>query len=162
MPITLNCSCGKTLRVADEHAGKRVKCPSCNAIIASTPPAPQFEVVEDEPKKAATAARPVAKPVAKPHENDDDDTDSYGLTAAEDVGRAAKADISQARIQRTTTIVGEASRHTRAAEQRPADAERGRHTGGGVDYVESDYIWKQREARGVNYLSSASALPSAG
>jgi hypothetical protein len=27
----MTCSCGKTLRVADEHAGKRVKCPACAA-----------------------------------------------------------------------------------------------------------------------------------
>ena len=32
MPITLRCACGKTLRVGDELAGKRVKCPVCEAI----------------------------------------------------------------------------------------------------------------------------------
>ena len=49
MPITLNCPCGKTLRVADEHAGKRVKCPVCNAVIAPPAPEPSFEVVEESP-----------------------------------------------------------------------------------------------------------------
>jgi hypothetical protein len=29
MPISFSCPCGKQLRVADEHAGKRVRCPSC-------------------------------------------------------------------------------------------------------------------------------------
>jgi hypothetical protein len=76
MPITLNCACGKVLRIADEHAGKRVKCPACSAIISSAPPQPAFEVVEDEPKQLATA-RPAAKP------RDDEDEDSYGLKSAE-------------------------------------------------------------------------------
>jgi hypothetical protein len=83
MPITLNCTCGKTLRIADEHAGKRVKCPACNAVIASKPPAPQFEVVEDEPQRPLPSARPVAQLVAKPSHDDDDDTDSYGMKAVE-------------------------------------------------------------------------------
>lgn len=34
MPITFSCSCGKNLRVGDEHAGKRVKCPSCGKAVA--------------------------------------------------------------------------------------------------------------------------------
>jgi hypothetical protein len=79
MPITLNCACGKTLRIADEHAGKRVKCPACSAVIASKPPEPAFEVVEDEPKQLATA-RPVARPRAV---DDDDDDGSYGVARAE-------------------------------------------------------------------------------
>ncbi len=29
MPLVVNCSCGKQLRVPDEFAGKRVKCPAC-------------------------------------------------------------------------------------------------------------------------------------
>jgi hypothetical protein len=81
MPITLNCSCGKILRVADEHAGKRVKCPACNNVIASkppTPPPPAFEVVEDEPKPLTSA-----RPVARPSDNDDDDRAGYGLKRAE-------------------------------------------------------------------------------
>lgn len=77
MPITLNCACGKVLRIADEHAGKRVKCPACSAIISSAPPQPAFEVVEDEPKQLATA-----RPVAKARDEDEDD-DGYGLTSAE-------------------------------------------------------------------------------
>jgi len=68
------------LRIADEHAGKRIKCPACSAVIASKPPEPAFEVVEDEPKQLATA-RPVARPAAKPR--DDDDEDGYELTSAE-------------------------------------------------------------------------------
>jgi hypothetical protein len=32
MPITITCSCGKALRVSDEHAGRRVRCPGCGAV----------------------------------------------------------------------------------------------------------------------------------
>ena len=81
MPITLNCTCGKTLRIADEHAGKRIKCPACNGILSSAvpqPAMPAFEVVEDEPKQL-TQARPVAKPRAV----DDDDDTGYGVRKAE-------------------------------------------------------------------------------
>jgi len=79
MPITLNCTCGKTLRVADEHAGRRVKCPACSAVISAPAPEPQFEVVE-EPKQGRTPARPVARPVAT---DDEDDDRGYGMTKAE-------------------------------------------------------------------------------
>ncbi len=33
MPISVTCSCGKTLQVRDELAGKAVKCPGCQAVI---------------------------------------------------------------------------------------------------------------------------------
>lgn len=33
MPITFTCTCGKTLRVADEYAGKDGECPSCKKAI---------------------------------------------------------------------------------------------------------------------------------
>ncbi len=34
MPIQVACSgCGKTLRLADTHAGKRARCPGCNGIV---------------------------------------------------------------------------------------------------------------------------------
>lgn len=31
--MNLNCECGTTLSVADKHAGKQVKCPSCQAVL---------------------------------------------------------------------------------------------------------------------------------
>lgn len=53
MPITFACSCGKTLRVKDDLAGRWVRCPACKetAIVPETAmaPKPAFEVVEDEP-----------------------------------------------------------------------------------------------------------------
>ena len=32
MPIAVKCACGKALRVKDEHAGKRGKCPACGQV----------------------------------------------------------------------------------------------------------------------------------
>jgi peroxiredoxin/tRNA A-37 threonylcarbamoyl transferase component Bud32 len=39
MPILLQCSCGKKLRLADAHAGKRVRCPECGGVCDSPPAA---------------------------------------------------------------------------------------------------------------------------
>lgn len=88
MPITLNCACGKILRIPDQHAGKRVKCPACNGILSTAPPQPAFEVVEDEPRKLTTA-RPVAQP-ARPRADDDDEEDSYPVRKSERASSAAK------------------------------------------------------------------------
>jgi hypothetical protein len=52
MPITLPCNCGRTLKLRDELAGKRIKCPSCAAIL-KVPEAEvetDFEVIESEPE----------------------------------------------------------------------------------------------------------------
>lgn len=35
MPVSFKCECGKALRVKDEFAGKKVKCPSCGRIIVT-------------------------------------------------------------------------------------------------------------------------------
>lgn len=79
MPITFACACGKTLKVADEHAGKRVKCPACQAV-ASVPAAAggDFEIIDDEPPKARPViakARPVVAVPAKPTKASTDDFD---------------------------------------------------------------------------------------
>lgn len=64
MPITFNCPCGKALRIADENAGKRVKCPACQAVGTAPAAAPKFELVEDdEPPARPAPAKP--KSVAK-------------------------------------------------------------------------------------------------
>ena len=33
MPIPVRCSCGRTLAVKEEHAGKKVRCPVCRAVL---------------------------------------------------------------------------------------------------------------------------------
>lgn len=51
MPITFACPCGKLLKVGDEYAGKRAKCPECDAVVR----VPESEPVSDPPR--ATARR---------------------------------------------------------------------------------------------------------
>jgi hypothetical protein len=81
MPITFNCTCGKILRVPDETAGRRAKCPACNAVVnvPRPEPEPEFEIVEET---APAAAGPIAKPHGKPVVDDDsDDGTTYGLAS---------------------------------------------------------------------------------
>jgi hypothetical protein len=40
MSITLTCSCGRGLRIRDEQAGKRVRCPACGDVLATPVPSP--------------------------------------------------------------------------------------------------------------------------
>jgi hypothetical protein len=87
VPITFNCSCGKTLRVPDANAGKRAKCPACNAVVPIPVPAPPpepepvFEVVEEEPPAAVPPPLP---PYHRPVVDDDsDDGGTYGIAAPE-------------------------------------------------------------------------------
>jgi hypothetical protein len=78
MPIQFNCPCGKMLRVPDEFAGRRAKCPGCAALVDIPGPDPVFEVVE----KPKPAANPSAKPgvkYGKPNDDDDDERGTYGL-----------------------------------------------------------------------------------
>jgi hypothetical protein len=81
MPITFSCNCGKTLRVPDEHAGRRAKCPACNAVVGVPGPEPVLEVVE--PLKPATpppGAPAKAQPVGRPKAEDDEyDGTVYGV-----------------------------------------------------------------------------------
>ncbi len=79
MPILLTCECGKKLKVNDDSAGKRVRCPQCKATLqvpaADSPdddapppkknrPAPIEE--EDRPRRSAA-------PKAKPRDDEEDD-----------------------------------------------------------------------------------------
>lgn len=89
MPITLNCPCGKSLRVPDEHAGKRVKCPACGGVAAvpKPEPAPMFEVVEDVSEALVSPPPPPrAKPVPARADEDDEDADrrGYGVSKRRD------------------------------------------------------------------------------
>lgn len=48
MPIDVECGCGKTFRVKDEHAGKRGKCPACGEMLTIPAPAAKPPTAEDE------------------------------------------------------------------------------------------------------------------
>src|SRR5262245_24392032 len=45
MPLTLTCGCGKSLRVGDALAGKKIRCPACREICAI--PASEQKVEEE-------------------------------------------------------------------------------------------------------------------
>lgn len=94
MPIEMNCTgCGQTLRVADEHAGKKARCPACGTIAEvpwggadvqpvaepaspfspASQPAPAVNPFADRPEQAANpymspfAPAIVPKSYGRPH-----------------------------------------------------------------------------------------------
>jgi hypothetical protein len=76
MPIIFACTCGKTLRVPDVHAGRRAKCPACNAVVNIPAPGPDFEIIEDAQKPVPRSS---SKRPAKPVIDDDSDDGTYRL-----------------------------------------------------------------------------------
>ena len=56
MPIQVTCDCGKTLKVKDEHAGKKLRCPACSEMITvpsgGPPPVRRAAVSHDTYKDA--------------------------------------------------------------------------------------------------------------
>ena len=60
MPLLMTCNCGKPLRVRDELAGKKVRCPSCQALLSvpdEEPGSPEPDEEPYPPPRAAGAAR---------------------------------------------------------------------------------------------------------
>jgi hypothetical protein len=49
MPITFACSCGKSMTVGDEHAGKKVRCPDCKNVLVVPGSVTVTEVVAGPP-----------------------------------------------------------------------------------------------------------------
>lgn len=71
MPIEMRCAgCGQMLRVADEHAGKKARCPACGTVADVPLPAGQSPLVEPgspfmgQPPLGAESGSPFAD---KPH-----------------------------------------------------------------------------------------------
>lgn len=89
MPIQIKCECGKALRVKDEFAGKKVRCPGCSEILLAppaddaiapvlaiapprkTPPPLKFD--EDDEQTAVTE-KPTVKISAQSIDDDEDDS----------------------------------------------------------------------------------------
>ncbi len=55
MAIEFKCECGEELQVADEHAGRRVRCPEC-----------QRETIAPDRTRSVTSAEPAPAPKASP------------------------------------------------------------------------------------------------
>jgi uncharacterized protein (TIGR00266 family) len=60
MPITFDCPCGKALRVNDDMAGKRVRCPGCQAVLTVPLEAQPADAVVYEHQVEPPSAPPVA------------------------------------------------------------------------------------------------------
>src|SRR5262245_570884 len=73
MPVTFACACGKQLRVADEHAGRRVKCPSCEAVVAVPAPDEVEESVEEDAIQAERRAPRESAPARRPRDEEDEE-----------------------------------------------------------------------------------------
>lgn len=66
MPITLPCACGKSFRVKDELAGRKVRCPGCGGVLAVPTPeadveAAALEALLDASAGAAEAPTPASR-----------------------------------------------------------------------------------------------------
>jgi hypothetical protein len=77
MAIVLQCDCGKTLKVSDDFAGKKARCPGCKAVLDIPAADGDEEAVVAKPKQRARDDdddddRPRSKKAAR---NDDDDDD---------------------------------------------------------------------------------------
>ena len=86
MPIKITCQeCGKALRVADDYAGRRAKCPACGAVIpipaagrartrpaahrAASPPTAAGEAPQ-KPRQAQKRSLPAEMPPLPPPDED--------------------------------------------------------------------------------------------
>lgn len=94
MPIPVNCDCGKSMRVKDELAGKRIRCPECREVIAVAGPKPQKDFEEEASDFLLEAPdSPVASPDAiRPARFDDEFTRASSRPSAipEPPNRASK------------------------------------------------------------------------
>jgi hypothetical protein len=66
--IAFSCACGKALRVKEEHAGKKLRCPACRNVLTVPSPMdnPDFEVIEDEAEGASAGAAITASRATPP------------------------------------------------------------------------------------------------
>src|SRR4051794_4199441 len=74
MPVTLTCSgCNSSLRVRDDLAGKKVKCPRCAHLILV--PAREEDVTEvlNPPDEGIAEVKPSARPRKRPARDEDGD-----------------------------------------------------------------------------------------
>lgn len=58
MPLAVQCSCGKKMKVRDELAGKRVKCPGCGGVVKVSA---AVEEADDVPVKVKSSPPPRVK-----------------------------------------------------------------------------------------------------
>ena len=64
MPLRVNCQCGVALNVPDTMAGKGVKCPKCQSVIAVAPSSNAAAAATAPAKPTASKPAVAAKPAA--------------------------------------------------------------------------------------------------
>jgi hypothetical protein len=92
VPIAVTCECGRAIRVKDELAGKKIRCPECKGVVAVPTPltlAPE----EDALATLVTAETPKPKPrVPVSTSRDQDEDDAPSTAVSEKPTRKAKWD----------------------------------------------------------------------
>lgn len=108
MPIALSCSCGRALRVKDELAGKKIRCPECKSILAveaqrneADEEVPEVLPAEDEEETPRPSSRraaiqtepPKTRPARRRVVEDDEEEDPpvKSRTRTRDIKRRTKA-----------------------------------------------------------------------
>lgn len=74
MPIPVECECGRAMRVKDEMAGKKGRCPSCNGIllipaVAAPPPLREVQPAADDEDERPRRRESIR---TRPDDEDDD------------------------------------------------------------------------------------------
>jgi Protein of unknown function (DUF1559) len=73
-PIHFECACGKQLQVKAEHAGKKIRCPGCQELVAVPAAVDTKERDEDKKSRISTErAKKPARPPGEPARVDDED-----------------------------------------------------------------------------------------
>ncbi len=93
MPITVNCECGKTLKVDDKHRGKKAKCPACgNVLLVEESDAdPDTGVQAEAPKKGRAGDDGVQ--AGKPQKSAAPDDDGDEPEERKPIKRPAKSNM---------------------------------------------------------------------
>jgi ribosomal protein S27E len=65
--------CSRDIRAADEHAGKRIRCPGCKEVLPLPAAATAVQTAAPRPAPAAIQKAPPPTPKRKPAEEDDED-----------------------------------------------------------------------------------------
>jgi hypothetical protein len=161
MPITLACPCGKPLRVADQFAGRMVKCPVCGATqragqpAAEPAPAPKpfnpaaetsddFEVIEDTiPANKPAPPKPAAKPVPAP--------------AAPAPSRLKAAVIAEEEKPAAPGIIGQ-SKKPKKKRKKKARLAGDDDDGNYIDRMRENEAWIKRVIRGSAFIVTGVAI----
>ena len=76
MPIPVTCDCGRSMRVKDDVAGRKIRCPCCSAVLTVPKPEPD---AEEEALNVLLQESPDEPKTSRPRERDEPPprTDSY-------------------------------------------------------------------------------------